>query len=135
MPVIGLGAKLEVDDGVASAFVEIDDIMNLQVPDDEFGSVESKRLNMDTDKTIRMLPTMANPGEFQFQYEFSGTKKDRLDALKGVEKNWKVTLPDDPSGTWTKTVPGFVKSNKLDQVEPDQIETVTCVVTVSGPEA
>lgn len=134
MPVIGLGATLEVNDGVGDAFAEVEDIMNLQIPDDEFGSTESKRLNQSADKTIRVLPTMKTPGEFSFQYEFSGAKKDRLDALKGVSKEWRVTLPDDPSGTWTKTVPGWVKSNKNDPTEPDQIQTVTCTVSVSGPE-
>jgi hypothetical protein len=134
MPVIGLGAQLEVNDGALDAFVVIDDIMNLQIPDGEFGSTPSKLLNQSADKTIRYLPTMVEPGEFSFQYEFSGTKKDRLDTLKGVDKEWKVTLPDDPTGTWTKTVPGFVKSNKQDPTEPDQIQTVTCVVCVSGPD-
>lgn len=133
MPTIGLGAKLEVNDGASSAFVEIPALLNLTVPDPEFGAAESKLLSQASDKTIRMVPTMKTPGEFQFQYEFDGDVKDRLDDLLGVSKQWKPTLVDGVS-TWTKTVPGFLKSNKLDQVEPDQIQTVTAVVVVSGPD-
>ncbi|AMV23417.1 hypothetical protein VT84_03340 [Gemmata sp. SH-PL17] len=134
MPVIGLGAKIEVDDGASNAFVEIVDVMNLTTPEPEMGSAESKRLNQAADKTIRMIPTMLSPGEFQFQYEFSAAKKSRLDTLLGAPKNFKITLISDGSPTtWVRTAPGFIKSNKLDQVEPDGIQTVTCVVTVSGP--
>lgn len=133
MPVIGLGAKLEVNDGVGDAFAEVADIVNLTVPDKEFGVVESKRLNQSADKTIRKIPTMANPGQFTFQYEFNTTKKSRLDLLLGIEKQWKVTLKSDAGGDWTRTVPGILTANKSDTVEPDAIQMVTCTVEVSGP--
>jgi hypothetical protein len=134
MPKIGLGAKIQVDDGAASAYVDIDDCVNLNVPDDEFGVVESKRLNLSSDKLIRKIVTMKDAGEFTFQYEFSAVKKIRLDALKGIEHNFKIILLSDGStATWTATFPGIIRGNKIDQVEPDAIQMVTCTVVVSGP--
>lgn len=134
MPVIGRGATLEVDDGASNAFVEIADIVNLTVPDVEVGVVESKRLNL-ASATVVKLPALRNGGQFTFQYEFSQIKKTRLDALLGVQKNWKVTLPSDDGTPWVRTAPGILTSNKSGQVDPDQIQMVTGTVEVSGPAA
>lgn len=134
MPVIGLGDKIQVDDGAASAFVDIDDVVNLNVPDDEFGVVESKRLNQDTDKLIGKVLTMKDAGEFTFQYEFSAVKKARLDALRGTTKNFKIILiSDGATTTWTATFPGAIRANKNEQVAPDEIKLATCTVVVMGP--
>lgn len=134
MPQIGLGAVIQVNDGAASAYVAIDDLVNLNVPDDEFGVVESKRLNQSSDKLIRKVVTMKDAGEFSFQYEFSAVKKARLDALKGTEKGFKIILQSDgATATWTASFNGIIRSNKIDQVEPDQIQMTTCTVVVTGP--
>lgn len=134
MPKIGLGATLTVNDGsggAGSAQAAILDIMNLTVPDAEVGVVESKRLNQ-SDGYLAKLAAMKEPGQFQFQYEFSTGKKTRLDTLLGSDRVFVVTLPTDTGSTWTRTVSGFIVSNKSDQVEPDQIQTVTCTVQCTG---
>lgn len=134
MPKIGLGATLAVNDGsggAGSASAIIVDIMNLTVPDREVQIIDSKRLNM-SDRLIGKVAGMDEPGTFQFQYEFSTGKKTRLDALIGSDRVFVVTLPTDTGSAWTRTVPGIITSNKNDQVEPDQIQTVTCTVQVTG---
>ncbi|HEY1191935.1 MAG TPA: hypothetical protein VGE74_30170 [Gemmata sp.] len=134
MPVIGLGDKIQVDDGNADAFVDIEDVVNLNVPDDEYAVVESKRLNLAADKQVRKVLTMKDAGEFTFQYEFSADKKSRLDALKGAAKNFKIILNSDgETATWTATFPGSIRSNKVEQVAPDEIKLATCTVVVTGP--
>lgn len=135
MPKIGLGAKVEVTDGSGGAgsdFGEVVDVVNLTVPDVEVGVVESKRLNL-SDRVIRKLAALKDPGQFQFQYEFSTGKKTRLDAIIGSDRRFKVTLPTDTGSEWTRTVPGFIVSNRNDQVDPDGIMMVTCVIQVTGP--
>lgn len=134
MPCIGLGSIVEVNDGAADAFVAIDDIVNLTVPDEEFGTVESKRLNQSSDKTIRKLVTMKDPGEISFQYEFGAAKFLRLNTLKGTAKSWRITLPSDgvdDEVVWT--LPGVLRSNKVEPVAADEIQMVTVTIVVTGP--
>lgn len=134
MPKIGLGATLAVNDGsggAGSASAIILDICNLTVPDREVQIVDSKRLNM-SDRLIGKVAGMDEPGQFQFQYEFSTGKKTRLDALIGSDRVFVVTLPTDTGSAWARTVPGIIVSNKSEQVEPDQIQMCTCVVQVTG---
>lgn len=134
MPKIGLGAAITVNDGsggAGSAQGLILDILNLTVPDAEVGVLESKRLNL-PDSYLVKIAALKDPGQFQFQYEFSTGKKTRLDALLGSDRVFVVTLPTDVGSTWTRTVSGFVVSNKQDQVEPDQIQTATCTVQCTG---
>lgn len=134
MPKIGLGAGVSVNDGEAGAQVDIEDVLNLTVPDDEIDVIERKPLK-NANRKKKKIPGLTEPGQFQFQYEFSKTKKARLDALKGVEgKEWVVTVPSDEDADEVQesTVSGFVVSNKMDQVEADQVQTVTCIVQVDG---
>lgn len=132
---IGLGATLEVDDGTLKAYVAVVDLLNLTPPDYETGTVESKRLNL-TGRTLVKKAALNDPGEFTFEYEHSAAKKARFDTLQdGTSYYWRVILPatDDESGsTWKRVVPGFVKSNKVNQVQADGIMTVTCTVVVTG---
>lgn len=132
---IGLGATVEINDGsggAGSAFGEVVDVVDMDVPDVEVGMVERKTLNL-SDRTLRKKAALKDPGEFSFVYEYSMGKKARLDALIGTDKSFKVTLPDAGDGAYTKTWPGFIKSNKLNRVSPDGLMTATCVVTVTGP--
>lgn len=133
---IGLGTTLEVNDGVADAFAFVDNLVNIGVPDPETGVIERKLLGL-TQRTIRKKAALKDPGEFAFQYEYTPARKERFDALQdGEEYHWRFNVPptdDAPSTHFIRVVPGFVKSNKLDQIVPDQIVTATCVVTVSGP--
>lgn len=134
MPCIGLGAKVEINDGASDAYVEVDDIVNLTVPEAEFGVVDSKRLNQASDKTMRKLVTMMDPGEFSFTYEFGAAKFLRLNTLKGTSKNFRITLPSDGvDDELVITVPGVVRANRMEQVEPDAIQQATATILVTGP--
>lgn len=132
---IGLGAKIEVNDGsggAGSAFGEVVDILDITPPDVEVGVVDRKPLNL-SDRTLRKKAALKDPGEFSFVYEFSKGKKDRLDALIGSDRAFKITMLDAGDGVWVKTFNGFIKSNKKGNVVSDGIITATCVVAVSGP--
>lgn len=134
--IIGLGATVQVNDGsggAGSAYGDIVDVITLTIPDPEVGVVESKRLNL-SDRVIRKLAGLKEPGEMSFQYEYSKTKKDRLDALIGSDRSFKVNMPDAGDGVYTKTIPGFIKANKIDPVTADGLTTATCTIAVSGPQ-
>ena len=80
------------------------------------------------------LAAMLDPGEFKFQYQFSASKKSRLDLCVGKQHTFVIVLQSDGSpSTWTRTAPGFIKSNRMDEVAPDEIQTVTATVVVTGP--
>lgn len=128
MPTIGLGATVAIDDGASSAYQVIPDVMHMTVPDPECGVAESKRLNL-SGYTMGKVATLLDPGQFTVTYEFSNTTKTRLDALVRVQHNFKVILPDS---AWTRIAPGFIVSNKMDQVEADGIMTATVVIQVNG---
>jgi hypothetical protein len=129
-PLIGWdNVDLDINDGTASAFVAVDDLNWITPPDFEYGIAESKRLNL-TAATIVKIATLKKGQAFTFNYDFSQIKKARIDAHLGVEKQFKITIDD--AVDYTKTVPGIVVSNLIDQVEPDQIMTCTCTVEISG---
>lgn len=135
MAKIGNGTTITVNDGsggAGSAAAAILDVIAINVPDPEVGTVESKRLNLPSDYLI-YLPTLKNPGQFSFTYESSTGKKTRLDTLIGSDRVFVVTVPTDTGSSYTRTVGGFIISNKLDQVEADAIQTGTCVIQCSGP--
>lgn len=127
---IGLGWDLAVNDGASSAFVNIDQIIDLTAPDDgPYGMVESKTLDLSSNQVTRK-PTVKTPGNFTFTYEFDKTQYARLDALKGTEKSWKVSSTD---GTpWTRTVPGVLTQQVISGVVADGIVAVQVTVEVSG---
>lgn len=134
MPKIGLGATLAVNDGsggTGSSSAIILDILTMTVPDKEVQVLESKRLNL-SDRIIPKLAGLEEPGQFTFTYEFSTGKKTRLDTLIGSDRMFVITLPTDTGSAWTRTVPGFIVSNKSDSVAAGEIQTATCTVQVSG---
>lgn len=131
---IGLGATLAVNDGsggAGSASGAIIDIITMTIPDPELGSVDSKRLNL-SGGLIGKLAALKEPGELTFQYECSKGKKDRLDALIGSNRVWVATLPDAGDGVYTKSIPGFLKSNKIDPVAADGMVMATAAIQVNG---
>lgn len=130
MSQIGLGWKIQVDDGAANAFVDITAVTNLNVPSDgPFGTVESKRLDI-TNKTVTRVPTVKTPGSFSFTYEFDKTQFARLELIRGIEKNWKVSSTD--AVAWTRTAPGVLVEQKIEGVSADGIVQVACTVEVTG---
>lgn len=133
---IGYGATLAVNDGsggAGSAFGVVVGIVSLGVPDVDVLVIESKRLDLDG-RVICKLAGLKDGGEFTVQYEFAKGRKDRLDALVGSDREFKITLPVvGVESAYTKTFPGFIRSNRVDPVVSDGIVTCTMIVVVTGP--
>ena len=130
MPQIGMGWKLEVNDGAAAAYAVIDAITDLTVPDDgPFGMAESKRLDI-TGKTVTRVVTVKTPGAFTFTYEFDKDQYVRLALLKGTVQNWRASSVD--ATPWTRVVPGTLTQQEISGVQADGIVSVACTVEVSG---
>lgn len=117
--------------GVGSAQAAIIDITTITVPDPEVQDVQSKRLNL-TDRVILYLAGLREPGELSFEYEWSKGKMDRLNAMLGADKRWVIAMPDAGDGVYTKTIPGYLKSNKMGTVTPDGLQMATAIVKVSA---
>lgn len=127
---IGLGWKLQVNDGVADAYADINGITSLGIPDDgPVGMVEHKPLDL-ANSTVTRSAALVTPGAFTFSYEFTKADYIRLAALKRVQKNWKVSSTD---GTpWTRIVPGILSVQTLQPVVADGVVTVDVTVEVTG---
>lgn len=126
-PTIGLGTTLEINDGSASAFVDVANLITVDPPDAEIQVAESKRLDLSGGLLGKVAATK-DPGQFTYQYEYDSTEYSRHDGLKGTSKSFKIT----PNGGTARTIPGFIVSNKQDAVEADGIMTVTVTVQVNG---
>lgn len=130
MSQIGLGWTLAVDDVTPLTFVVINALTDLAVPSDgPFGMAESKRLDI-ANKTVTRVPTVKTPGSFTFTYEFDKAQFARLELIRGVEKNWKVSSTDTVA--WTRQCPGVMCEQKIDGVAADGIVHVVCTVEVTG---
>jgi hypothetical protein len=143
MSVIGYGAKIQINDGASAAFVDVDDVTQIDMPDEVWGTAESKRLNLPA-ALILSVPTLKKAGELKVTYENNKTTWDRINVLKTggtpsdrpQNMSFKITIPNTPGAspaTYTRTIPGFVIENKLDSVEADKIQTATFTVAINGP--
>lgn len=127
---IGLGWKLQVNDGVAGAYADISYIVDLDPPDDgAFGMREKKTLDL-SNSTVTREKTVKTPGDWTFTYEWDKTQYARLELLDGTSQNWKVLSTD---GTpFARIVPGVLLQQKINQVTADGGVTVTATVGASG---
>lgn len=124
----GLGTTIEINDGSANAFVAVADVVSITPPGDELQSAVSKRLNL-TDGLLGKVPTTTDGGEFSFTYEYDADEFDRINALKGESKSFKIT----PNGGTAYTIPGYVTKNMQNEIIADEIQTCTANVMVNGP--
>lgn len=134
MSLIGYGAKLEINDGSSNAYQAVPDLTDIDPPDEAFKTAESKRLNL-ASQTLTYIPTLKDPATFSFTFELVGTTWTRLTVLKGVAKNFRITIlgAATPTDDVVRIVPGFITGVKMDQVEADKIVTAKCTVQVTGP--
>lgn len=132
---IGYGATLEINDGVASAFVPVDMLTTLGVPSYVTGTVESKRLDL-PNRVIIKLPTLVNGGNYQFSCQFTHAQHARLVAARDAlaEYQFRVTIPDDDGDT-VVTAPGILTEVKVDDLDPEKITVINCTVEVSGDDS
>jgi hypothetical protein len=134
MSLIGYGAKVEINDGVASAFAVVNNLTDIDPPDETWKTVESKRLDL-ASQTLVKVTTLKDPGEFSFSCEMDKTGWDRLTGLKNTQKNFKITIlgASTPTDDIVRTVPGKITMVKPDQVEADKIVTFKVTVAINGP--
>lgn len=125
---IGLGTTLQIDDGAANAFQAVPDLLTIDPPAEEYGVAESKRLDL-SGALMGKVATIKDGGTWSFTYEFTQTTYARIELLKGVSKNFRIT----PNGATVRSIPGFVTQNKQDAIEADGIMTATATVCVNGP--
>ena len=131
---IGLGSKVEINDGASNAYVEITNVTSLGLPDIVLGMTESKRLNI-TNRTRQQVPTLLDRQTVQITYEFSTLEKDRLDGLRDAvtEKSFKFTIEQTGGTDWVSApIKGYVTANVVNPVVADEIVTCTATVTFSG---
>ena len=138
MSQIGLGTKVEINDGTASAFVAVSNFVHLKPPNEEVSKVDSKRLDL-TARTLTYVQGLQVPGEFTYEYEFTSAEYARHEGLrrdgttnKSVPKSFKITIVEDTANT-VKTVPGFITKNEIGQISADEIVMATVTVCVTGP--
>lgn len=129
---IGFGGTLEVNDGVADAYVVVPMIVSLGLPQDTVGTVESKRLDL-PNRRIIYLPTLVDGGEVSIRIQHTNAGYARFAALRDAytEKNFKFTIPDDDGDT-VITVPGIVTAARHDPLEAETITVFEVVVRVTG---
>lgn len=129
---IGYGSTLEINDGSGGAFVAVPKIVTLGVPSYVVGTVESKRLDL-TNRVIVKLATLVNGGSFQFSVQHTNAMLTRLEAIRTalVPKQFRVTIIDD-DGNYSKTVPGILTENKVQDLDAEKITVIDVTVEVSG---
>jgi hypothetical protein len=128
----GDGTILEVNDGVAAAFVEIDVLTDLTPPGSMVKKIERKRL-ADVGYVEQVPGPRVDLGECTFSYEMTDALQDRLEDLKGVSKSYRCTYPDGLRMAFT----GFLSKAQPRQTQGEQISTgdgaivVTSLITLS----
>lgn len=126
MATIGLGSKVQVDDGASNAFVDFDEVTNITVPMQELATVESTHLGI-SNRMRTYVAGLIEPGLMSFEQNWSDAAYDRALDLRGVTKNYKVIFPD----TSTAAFAGILQKAEID-VQVDQIIKIKNEVKVTG---
>lgn len=131
--IIGNGTTIDINDGGAGAFVAWANVVDVDPNDNPLNVQESKRLNL-TSRTVVKYLGVVTPGQISVTYEFTKAEYARIQGLMDAyaEKQFKITIPDG-TPSYTKTVPGFIVSNKIQPVTADGIVLVVATIEVSGP--
>lgn len=131
-PPIGFQATLTVNDGSAAAQQPFAFPISISCPFSEVGKVDRSYLGMAT-KDKLYSPTLWDNGEMEFEIQYTKADYQRLLALKGVEKTWVVTFPDDGTGTpLTRSFNGWVCKAPT-KFEMEAIVVIQASVQVNGP--
>jgi len=130
---IGRSATVHINDGSASAYVIVDNLVDFDPPDPVLGTVESKRLTLPSNVLVE-VPTIFKAGQAKLKWQFGQANWTRMDGLRTnmTKKNFKFTVNDDTSTT-VVICAGYVTSNKRMKVEADKIQEVESTITLTGP--
>lgn len=127
-PIFGEGSSLEVNDGSASAYVAIDDVLTIDPPDNTVIEIERNRLSVTT-MTEKAFSGRLELGTLSFTYEIDATSYSRIELLKKVSKGWKFKN----SGTnQTMAFTGVLTANKKNGVAGQTIDSATATVRLTS---
>ena len=98
-PQLGDLALLTVNDGTASADQAFAFPISIDVPGGQVGKVEYSYMGQSARGKHFAPSRLYDNGEMKFSTYLVKADWTRLVALKGVAKTWKVTHPDDGTGT------------------------------------
>lgn len=87
----GEGTSLEVNDGEASAYVAIADVIDISPPGQMATAIDRKRLSVTSLK--ERFSGIPDPGEMTFNYEWEYANWTRIAALFKVSKSYRITFP------------------------------------------
>lgn len=131
---IGLGAKVEIDDGGSGggtglSFVEVGQLLAITPPAIKMGTAESKRINV---ARIRKIATIETGENFSYRVQFTNAGWARHEAIRSNKRRntYRITIPDD-AGNTIITVIGLIAENKTDSLEADKITEFEVMVEVA----
>jgi hypothetical protein len=122
------GVLIEVNDGAANAFAAITVTRSITPPMTDTKPVERRRLvnpgYVENIPARRVILT-----DCTFEYEITDALQVRLEALRAVTKNYRVTWPDGLRVAFS----GWLKNAGANAMaDPDEIATGTATVVVTS---
>ncbi len=131
VPPIGYTATLTVNDGVSSADQAFSFPIMIDCPSGDVSKVDASYMGMPT-KDKLYIPGLFDNGTFQFEQLYCEADWRRLLALRGVSKTWKITFPDDGTGTPpVSSFSGFLTKYPT-KFEMEAIPHIQCEIQISG---
>jgi hypothetical protein len=128
---IGLGFRLQINDGGGSSYAEVDAIVTIGIPSYTLSTVDSKRLSRDVVKVIAGIKR-GDPFTIGMENTRAGRLRFRTLFNAKEEKLFRFFIPDD-EGEEEYTVPGLITNLKGDVVV-DEITPLEVTVQVSDEE-
>lgn len=129
LPDIGEGTTLEIGDGASNAYAAVSNLVEITPPAEETEMVESKRLDL-TSRRKKYITGLTEQGTWSFKVEKTAAGLTRFKALRGVNKNFKITVD-----SVARVVPSVVTKVMEDAITAPEIQTVTVELRMDGAES
>lgn len=126
----GDGTTIEVNDGVAAAFVAITDVEQITPPGHSRRMVERRRLSNSTLVERKASPKQ-DPGDCTLTVELTDVLHARLHALDGVERSYRVTYPDGLRLAFTASLSALKPSGVQGEQFAMANVTLSCVSLIA----
>ncbi len=111
----GLKTKLEINDGVSNAWVEVLEATDIQVPEEKKARIKTATLSSAGSRRKKNSLGMVEDGIFTFKQVYNAAALTRLQALKDVVKDYRVTFPDKKRAT----IPVECLGATMDAITPE----------------
>ncbi|MEM8783898.1 MAG: phage tail tube protein [Planctomycetota bacterium] len=97
MSIDSYGTTIEYGDGStfsgSTAFTAITEVISITPPNVNVGNREKKHLTS-PNRVVTKRPNWKTPGQMSATVYYEKSVYDALQALTGVEKGWRITIPD-----------------------------------------